>query len=138
MNSVRTHYRELKRRTGLGGAQVWALGEISAKPGISMNELADCMDVHTSTASNLVRSLKARDLVRTKPDPADRRSVALWVAPQGRAVLRRVANKPGNALAHALQETDSATLKRLRRDLRTIIETLGAGEDAAQTPLADL
>jgi MarR family transcriptional regulator, organic hydroperoxide resistance regulator len=136
--AVRAHFHEVEKRAGLGGAQVWALGTIRAQPGIGVGELAAAMDVHQSTASNLVRGLLARGLISSTQRPEDRRSVALRILPAGRAVLRKVPGPVTGILPVALRELDARTLSRLQADLGRLLEHLAADDRAAQTPLAQL
>lgn len=137
-SSVRKHFREVENKAGVGGAQVWALSQIRDNPGLGVTELAAAMDVHQSTASNLVRSLLARDLIRTEQGTTDRRSVKLTIRPAGRAVLRRVPGPFTGVLPKALSELDPKTLKRLQADLAVLIEQMGGDQDGSQTPLAQL
>ena len=137
-NSVRSHFRELEKSTGLGGAQVWALSHIRENPGQGVNQLAAALDIHQSTASNLVRSLVEKNLIKTEQSKEDRRAVRLLVRPAGRALLRRVPGPATGALPLALQALDAAALKRLRRDLGLLVETLAPDQDGAQTLLADM
>src|SRR4051794_36551587 len=74
-NAVKSHFQQVERRAGLGGAQVWALSIVRDHPGIGVGMLARTMDIHQSTASNLVRALIARGLVAAAKDGADRRVV---------------------------------------------------------------
>ena len=62
-NTVRTHFQLVEKKVGVGGAQVWALGVIYKQPGIGINALAAAMDVHQTTASNLVKSLVHTNMV---------------------------------------------------------------------------
>jgi len=39
-NAVRTHFRQIEKQVGLGGAQVWALSLIKDHPGIGMGGIA--------------------------------------------------------------------------------------------------
>ncbi|MET0982878.1 MAG: helix-turn-helix domain-containing protein, partial [Telluria sp.] len=80
-NSVKTHFRQVERDAGLGGAQLWALSVIAGSPGIGVTELARALDIHQSTASNLVRTLTGRGLISAAREGQDRRGVALRVLP---------------------------------------------------------
>src|SRR4051812_28653448 len=62
-NAVKTHFQQVEKKAGLGGAQIWAPSIIRSSPGIGVNDLARGMDVHQSTASNLVKTLVERELV---------------------------------------------------------------------------
>ena len=66
---------------------VAALDYIASSPGLRVTELAIAMDVHQSTASNLVRQMVQRGLVRTERDPGDRRNVRLQLEDEGRQLL---------------------------------------------------
>src|SRR3954467_6258465 len=76
-NAVKTHFREVEKKAGVAGAQLWALSIIHERPGVSVTDLARAMDVHQSTASNLVRTLVEQELVLAKKTGADRRTVQL-------------------------------------------------------------
>lgn len=137
-NAVKTHFKQVEKRAGIGGAQVWALSIIRQQPGIGMTELARAMDVHQSTASNLVKTLIERGLVLTTKGTADRRMVQLHLQPAGTRLLKRVPGPFTGVLPQALMQLDAATLKRLDRDLGKLIELLGTDERAAGIPLAQL
>lgn len=64
-NAIKTHFRQVERDAGIGGAQLWALSVIQSTPDIGMNELARALDIHQSTASNLIKALIERGLMAT-------------------------------------------------------------------------
>jgi DNA-binding MarR family transcriptional regulator len=135
-NSVKTHFQQVERRAGLGGAQVWALSTIKERPGVGVGELARAMDIHQSTASNLVKGLVERDLVEARREGADRRSVQLRLRPAGAAALRKAPRPFTGVLPDALRRLDAPSLNRLHRDLGRLISEIGADEGAGQVPLA--
>ena len=126
-NSVKTHFQQVERKVGLGGAQVWALHVIQSNPGIGVNGLAAAMDVRQPTASNLVRALVAQGMVEVRKDGPDRRAVQLHLMKPGALVL-----------PEALSALDAATLARLEADLGALIQVLGADERGAGIPLAQM
>jgi len=130
-NAVKTHFREVEKKSGVAGAQLWALSIISDRPGVGVTELARAMDVHQSTASNLVRSLLEQQLVQAKKSGADRRTVQLHVLSAGAKALRRAPGPCAGVLPTALGSLDAATLARLDRDLGKLITALGADERGA-------
>lgn len=135
-NTVKTHFQQVEKQAGIGGAQLWALSLIDAKPGIGTTELARSMDVHQSTASNLVRALAARGLVQASKDGVDRRAVQLTLLPAGRAVLRKAPGPLSGVLPQALASLDADTLARLDADLARLISVLDEGDArAAKVPL---
>jgi DNA-binding MarR family transcriptional regulator len=137
-NAIKTHFRQIEKGTGIGGAQVWALGVVRANPGIGVNDLARAMDVHQSTASNLVKSLVERQLVAAVKDGSDRRAVTLRILPDGRKLLRNTPGPFTGVLPEALASLDARTLSRLDKDLGQLIAVLEADERAAGIPLGQL
>lgn len=137
-NAVKSHFREVEKKAGVGGAQLWALAVVRDKPGISVGELARAMDIHQSTASNLIRALVEQQLVTAERGARDRRGVQLRVLPAGVKVLRRAPGRFAGVLPQALASLDRATLRRLDRDLGRLIEVLGADERGAGIPLGQM
>lgn len=137
-NAVRTHFKQIEKQVGLGGAQVWALSVIRDQPGIGMGELARCMDVHQSTASNLVRALQQKELIRMDKDAHDKRHVHLTITPPALALLARAPGPLEGVLPAALELLSPQTLQRLDQDLAELIALLKADETAGRIPLAQL
>jgi DNA-binding MarR family transcriptional regulator len=137
-NAVKTHFQQVEKKAGVGGAQLWALSVIRGQPGIGVNGLARAMDVHQTTASNLVRAMVEAELVATERSDTDRRAVQLRVLPAGSRVLRKAPGPFAGVLPEALESLDAAALARLERDLAALITALRADERAAGIPLAHM
>lgn len=137
-NAVKSHFQRVEHRAGLGGAQVWALSLVQVEPGIGIGRLAQAMDIHQTTASNLARSLVAQDMLEVRKEGPDRRAVQLHLRPAGARVLRRAPGPFAGVLPEALARLDARTLKRLNADLAALIAELHTDERAARTPLAHL
>ncbi|MEJ8837221.1 MarR family winged helix-turn-helix transcriptional regulator [Ramlibacter sp. AN1133] len=134
-NSVKTHFRAVERTSGISGAQVWALSVVHAQPGIGVNELARAMDVHQSTASNLVRALQEAGMVVSEREGEDRRAVQLHATPRGRKALAQAPGPFEGVLPGALRQLDDRTLARLDRDLASLIRLLGPQASGRNVPL---
>ena len=137
-NAVKTHFQQVEKKVGLGGAQVWALSVIRDAPGISMGELARAMDIHQSTASNLVKVLVERDMVTVTRHAEDRRAVRLQLRPAASRILKRSPGPFAGVLPQALASLDERTLRRLELDLRKLLAVLHADKKAGKIPLAEL
>ena len=137
-NAVKTHFREVEKKAGVGGAQLWALSVIQGTPGIGVNDLAKAMDVHQSTASNLVRTLTELALITAQRAGSDRRAVQLSVLPAGLKVLRRAPGPFTGVLPEALATLDKKTLARLDIDLGKLISALNVDEQDGGVPLGQL
>lgn len=137
-NAVKTHFQQVEKTVGLGGAQVWALSVIRAQPGIRVTELAQAMDIHQSTASNLVKGLIDRDLITSVKEDPDKRVVRLKLKPAGAKVLRAVPGPFEGVLPNALHSMDAATLKRMHADLDVLLAVLHADAEAAHVLISDM
>jgi DNA-binding MarR family transcriptional regulator len=137
-NAVKTHFQQVERRVGLGGAQVWALSVIRDRPGIGVNDLAAALNVRQPTASNLVRGLVELELVEARREAADRRQVQLYALPGGRQLLRKAPGPLAGVLPAALERLPPQVLARMEKDLAALIEAIGADQGAGMVPLATL
>lgn len=137
-NAVRTHFRQVEQETGLGGAQVWALSLIQKSPGLGVGDIASHMDIHQSTASNLVKVLLKKELITLSKSEGDKRVVELRVTPTGKKALKKMPGPFEGVLPDALRQLDEATLANLNRDLEKLVQLLATDEDAGSIPLAQL
>jgi DNA-binding MarR family transcriptional regulator len=137
-NAVKTHFQQVEKKAGVGGAQIWALSVVRATPGIGVNALASAMDIHQTTASNLVKSLVNAEMLAAEKNGADRRTVQLRVLPAGTRVLRKAPGPFAGVLPEALARLDATTLARLDQDLSALIVELGVDDKAAGIPLAQM
>lgn len=137
-NAVKTHFQQVEKNAGIGGAQLWALSVVRAQPGIGVNGLARAMDIHQTTASNLVKALVTLELMVAERNGPDRRAVQLRVAPAGNRILRKAPGPFAGVLPEALARLDAKTLQRLDRDLAKLLAELDVDERAAGIPLAQM
>lgn len=137
-NAVKTHFQQVEKRAGIGGAQLWALSVVHARPDIGVGGLARAMDIHQTTASNLVKAMVTAGLLVANRDTADRRALCLRATPSGLRVLKKAPGPASGVLPEALAALDAATLARLDADLGTLLAVLKADERAAGIPLAQM
>ncbi len=129
-NAVKTHFQQVEKQAGIGGAQVWALSLIGA--------LARAMDVHQTTASNLVRSLVEAGLVESQRSGTDRRASELRATRSGLRVLARAPGPFTGVLPEALGRLDAQTLQRLDADLQSLLALLEADRRGERIPLSQI
>jgi DNA-binding MarR family transcriptional regulator len=134
-NTVKGHFREVEKKTGVAGAQVWAMAVVRDQPGIGVNDLAKAMDVHQSTASNLLKPLIENGMMVAERASDDRRALKLRVTARGAAVLRKAPEPETGVLPAALQKLDHETLVRLDEDLEGLIVLLQPDKRAAKMPI---
>ncbi len=137
-NAVKSHFQQVEKQAGIGGAQLWALSVIGGTPDIGVGGLAQAMDIHQTTASNLVKTLIGLELAQAQRNGPDRRAVQLRVSPAGARLLRKAPGPFAGVLPEALAQLDPATLARLDHDLGLLIELLKADARGAGIPLAQM
>lgn len=137
-NAVRSHFQQVEKKVNLGGAQVWALSLVRDQPGIGMSGIAQAMDIHQSTASNLIKTLLRKELIRMTKAAKDRRNVQLHVLQTGLEVLDQVPGPFEGVLPQALAKLSPQSLQNLEQDLSELIALLKADELAGGIPLAEL
>ena len=132
--AVRLNYKAVDPETGIGTAQLWALGVIRAHAGIGMNALAKTMDLSQPSASNLAKALQDKGLVCAERCDIDKRNVKLYCTEQGQDVLTQVPEVFSGDLPMALGKLAPAALTRLQQDLQQLIGLLQVKD--AETPQA--
>lgn len=137
-NAVKNHFQQVEKKVGIGGAQVWALSLLHEQPGIGVNDLSNRMDIHQSTASNLVKTLVSSELIEVRKSTNDKRIVELFISPAGKRILKKAPAPFSGVLPHALLQLNPKVLGRLNVGLSDLLELLEADESAAKTPLANL
>ena len=134
-NTVKSHFHSIEKKVGIGGAQVWALSVIASNAGLGVNDLAIALDIHQTTASNLVRGLVNLEMIEVKKNGPDRRTVQLHVLPAGEKILRKAPTPFSGVLPHALEQLDAKTLERLDKDLAKLMCLINTNDSAARIPL---
>lgn len=137
-SAVRSHFQQVEKITGTGAAQLRALSLLRERPGLRISELAAAMDIHQSTASNLVKTLVERKQVEAERNSSDARVLHLTLLPAGDKVLQRLQGFYIGVLPQALQTLPPAVLKRLNADLDLLLDAMQANGAAAKSPLASL
>ena len=135
-SSIRRHFQTIEKVAGVGGAQIWALSLIAQTPGLAVTQLSHAMDIHQSTASNLVRALLKAGFIHSEKSVNDKRVAELYPLPEGLKLLKKVPGPYTGVLPMALGELAPETLSSLERDLDALIKKLDVDEVSAQTPMA--
>jgi DNA-binding MarR family transcriptional regulator len=125
---VQANMQSLEKQSGLSGAQLWALWQLSVAPGMKVSELAKALFIHLSTASNLLDKLEKRGYLYRQRSGNDSRVVYLHLTPDGQEVVRKLPGPLQGRLRNALQQMPSTQLEELRSG---IIALLMQMEEAA-------
>jgi len=135
--SIRRHYHNVERRAGISGAQLWALAEVAADPGVKVGQLARTLAIHQSTASNLLRRLEMLNLIIRRRPGKDQRTVQLFVTGKGLRLLKGAPKPLIGLLQQALADLPQASLDALHIHLGKVISLLKAKDlQARAIPLS--
>ena len=124
IKSIRSHYQQVENRSGVSGAQLWALARIAGSPGSKVGELARALAIHQSTASNLVRRLESLGLVSRSRVQHDQRSVELALTAKGARALQRAPRPLIGVLQQALSNIPEGSLDALHWHLGKLIDAV--------------
>jgi DNA-binding MarR family transcriptional regulator len=137
--STRKHFRSLERALGIGGAQLFALSIIDARPKLGVTALAEALMVRQPTASDLGDSLVRLGLVTRTRNPEDQRAVELRTTAKAKRLLARAPSPVVGVLADALASLDSAERARIASALDTVLDAMKVRDDDARfRPLSNL
>jgi MarR family transcriptional regulator, organic hydroperoxide resistance regulator len=136
IRTAQRHSQWIERQSGVTGAQLWALQELSEKPGLRVGELANLMALHQSTASNMIDKLESGGLVRKERTSVDQRVVRLYLTERGADLLALAPSPARGVLPQALRELPVEELSRLQQDLDGLLNQIkGMDEGFGMQPL---
>ena len=102
-------------------AYLRALRTLARHQTMRLSELSDHLQIAPRTATEVVDALQARDLVRRRADPADRRATLVEVTDHGAGVLAEIRATRGTEAGRIfgrLGPADRAELARILSKLR--------------------
>jgi MarR family transcriptional regulator, organic hydroperoxide resistance regulator len=135
--AIQEHSRWVEKRCGVSAAQLWAMWEIQASPGLRVSELSAALSIQQSTASNLLDKLEHKGLVERQRGGRDQRVVRLYLTAAGRALVARAPHPAQGALMEALHRLPDAPLEELEHGLDRLAAAMGADPGEALRPLSE-
>lgn len=120
-----------EQRTGLSGAQLFVLQQLSEAPAESLNELATRTLTHQSSVSVVVSRLVRAGLVTRARAERDRRRRVIDLTPAGRALLRDAPETFQRSLITALEALEPGELRLVGRALDLLVQRLGLDGEPA-------
>jgi DNA-binding MarR family transcriptional regulator len=106
---------------GITPAYLRALRTLARHETMRLSELSDRLQIAPRTATEVVDALQAQDLVRRRPDPADRRAILVEVTERGTDTLAEIRATSGTEAGRVfarLGPADRAGLARILSKLR--------------------
>lgn len=136
--SVQEHSRWVEKQCGVSAAQLWAMWELFAEPGLPVSRLSRALSVHQSTASNMLDKLEKKGLVRRERSGPDQRVVRLFLTPEGVALLAMAPRPAQGALTDALHQLPDHVVSDLETGLVMLLAAMRVkDEKAAMHPLSE-
>ncbi len=129
VKAIQAHSAWVERQCGVSAAQLWALWEIHAEPGLRVKDISERLSIRPATASNLLDKIESKGLIVRDRCGPDQRVVQLFPTDQGAELL---ANAPGpaeGALLNALVRMDDGALDELGNSLGALVEILAIREE---------
>lgn len=112
---------------GLTPALARLLYHVNRAPGSRQAELAARLHVSPVTLGRMIDRLVAREYVRRRPDPEDRRAVRVYVAPKGKPLIAKMTEVERTLSAHATRGLAARERAALRDLLERLYENLAGG-----------
>jgi len=132
VRGLRLSARDAERSAGISGAQLFVLEALAAGKASSLNELAERTCTDQSSVSVVVSRLVERGLVARTPSARDARRVELSLTGAGKRLLARCPEPTQAKLLAAIQKLGASELAALRGGLETIVDAIGARDEAAR------
>jgi len=137
--SAKKHFQWVQERTGVGGAQLWALAELHRSPGLRVTELARAMAVHQTTASNLIERLVREKMIKRERSKFDQRVVNLRLTKKGSDAVRSAPLPLEGVLPDALKSLPRGDLLELQRRLDRLVKLMKVRDiSGKRIPLAEM
>ena len=121
----------------IGGAEEWANAHLTVSQlrallllqqssPLKVNELADQLGVHITSAGQLLDRLVRRGLVSRSDDPEDRRVVYSRISPEGTETLMRLYGS--DKVLDALRRLDADSLSALHKGMQALADAIAAAQ----------
>lgn len=124
IRTAQRHSQWVEKKSGVTGAQLWAMQELFEAPGLRVGELAKRMALHQSTASNMIDKLETNGLVEKARNSADQRVVRLSLTQAGCELLARAPSPARGVLPEALRLLDASAQARLQEELDGLLQQI--------------
>lgn len=126
---ARQHDQALQRGFGVTAAQLSALRVLERFGEMPQSELSDRLFLRGSTVSGMVDRLEERGLISRRRSTADRRLVAVDLAPGGRKLLASIPRGQSKfgALRHLVRELPAEEARSFLSTIEKMVGLLGAG-----------
>ncbi|MEE4637628.1 MAG: MarR family transcriptional regulator [Wenzhouxiangella sp.] len=136
VKAIQAHSTWVERQCGVSAAQLWALWEIHAEPGLRVKDISERLSIKPATASNLLDKIEGKELIRRDRCGPDQRVVQLFPTERGEQLLASAPGPAEGALLNALARLDDLKLGELAISLDALVEAFAIrGDEFAMAPI---
>ncbi|AFQ44896.1 MarR family winged helix-turn-helix transcriptional regulator [Desulfosporosinus meridiei] len=113
---------------GISMAQCHALVEIGRIKDISLNELAEQLNLENSTMSRTVNNLVTNELVKREIDPQDRRYVTITLSENGDKLFKGIEEEMNQYFKKVYNSIPEDKKQQVLESLQILLEAVGINE----------
>lgn len=121
---MRTFADQQAGQFGMTRAQWAVLARLEHHEGLKQSELADMLDLQPITLTRLVDRLCASGLIERRADQNDRRAKRLYLTPQARPLMNRLADLGSDMMTTVLEGFDLTTIEKMIAELSRVKDNL--------------
>jgi DNA-binding MarR family transcriptional regulator len=126
---LRTEFDRRVRRLGITRAQWLVLTRLHRRPGASLSELAEMMEVEKATAGRMIDRLVANGWVERRTQADDRRVKRVYLTAEAERVHKRIWRVAEDTVNSALTDLSARESKQLMALLQRIKKTLVSADN---------
>lgn len=127
---LRTEFDRRVRRLGITRAQWLVLTRLHRRPGASLSELAEMMEVEKATAGRMIDRLVANGWVERRTARDDRRVKRVYLTADAERVHKRIWRVAEETVDAALADLSARERTQLMSLLQTVKTTLVSADDS--------
>lgn len=131
LRRVESGMKDTNHSQGMSGSQLWAVWLIASQPGLRISDMAQAMQIHHSTASNLLDKIEARSLIRRERQVSDTRVVRLWLTQDGEVFARHIPGPVQAKLRQALEDLGADERVQLSATMSRLLAALGNSDSSS-------
>jgi MarR family transcriptional regulator for hemolysin len=121
---LKTYADQRARQFGISRAQWAVLIRIDRHEGLKQSELADMLDLQPISLTRLLDRLADSGLIERRADPNDRRANRLYLKPDAKPLLGRLAELGADLMETVLEGLSDTSIERMLKELGLVKDNL--------------
>lgn len=109
---------------GLSGAQWKVIGALAFRNGLSQKELADFLELDSSTLVPVIDRLEKNQFVTRKPDPKDRRHNRIFITKKSESSVDSIVSAIFKLRKSAYKDISARDMEIAKKVLKKVVENI--------------